>query len=105
MSNIKKNESYRKSETISIKCTKEEKQKIEKAANHNGKTVSNYALDCSLAGKESGKSRRRRRATALVEQQENLNALYKEALASGTASELNSKIQTVLIGGMSLWEF
>lgn len=105
MPNIKKNESYRKSKTISIKCTKEEKQKIEKAANHNGTTVSNYVLDCSLAGKESRKSRRRSRVTALVEQQENLNALYKEALASGTAYELNSKIQTVLVGGMRLWEF
>jgi len=104
MANIRKAESDRRSEIVTVKCTKDEKLQIDSAAQKNNKTTSSYVLECGLAGKERRRSKDRKRATELVLQQERINGLYRQ-VHKDTDKKLKSAIEQIIRGELSLWAF
>lgn len=80
MGNIKLCESEKKTEIISVKCTKQEKCKLERGAAKKGKSLSAYVLEGGLIGRERQSTRDKRNTTHLVIEQEMLNEMYKGIL-------------------------
>ncbi|MGL5436931.1 MAG: plasmid mobilization protein [Lachnospiraceae bacterium] len=95
MPNIKLSDAERKSDYISIKCTRKQKAELTAMAQKNGKSVSEYLLDSGLAGKERIRAKDRKQAAGLVRQQEYHNMIYRQAIANGD-SELK---QTIIFMG------
>lgn len=105
MANIKKDAANRKTESIIMKCTAEEKKIIEKSAARSGRKVSCYVLDRCLEERDRGKSRRKKEVRKLVEQQEQLNHLCRKMQNSDISPEMKKEIELVLEGGAELWGF
>ena len=74
MANIIKKEE-RKDNTITIRCTKKEKEAMEQQARKKDMTISQYMLDCGIAGKERHRIKDRRMLKKVVEHDEKLNRL------------------------------
>ena len=94
----------KKTEIITIRCTKNEKGKIERKSEQKHQCVSTYMLDCSIAGLERRRVKDRDRLILMVERQEWLNALMKRTRASITEREALSILMELVKGESVLWE-
>lgn len=94
----------KKTEIITIRCTKSEKGKIERKSEQKHQCVSAYMLDCSIAGLERRRVKDRDRLILMVERQEWLNALMKRTRASITEREALSILMELVKGESVLWE-
>ena len=94
----------KKTEIITIRCTKSEKGKIERKSEQKHQCVSVYMLDCSMAGLERRRVKDRDRLILMVERQEQLNALMKRTRASITEREALSILMELVNGESALWE-
>lgn len=103
MSNVKLCESDKKTKTISIKCTKQERYKLEKAASKKGMSVSSYALEGALAGRERQCTKDKRNTTHMVMEQEMLNELYRSIPENEQA--LRAVWENMAKEAQKIWEF
>ena len=94
----------KKTEIITIRCTKNEKGKIERKSEQKHQFVSTYMLDCSIAGLERRRVKDRDRLILMVERQEWLNALMKRTRASITEREALSILMELVKGESVLWQ-
>lgn len=99
----RKQEKYKKSEMISVRCTPEMKQKLQTKALQRNESVN----DLVTGYVESGLKRRTRRdkdkARALVETQETLNHMI--ANLGGDQQDVKDKLIEFSKGAMSLWDY
>lgn len=102
-SRCRKQERYKKSEMISVRCTPEMKQKLQTKALQRNESVN----DLVTGYVESGLKRRTRRdkdkAKALVETRESLNHMISHL--SGDQKEIKEKLIDFTKGTMSLWDY
>lgn len=103
MSNVKLCESEKKTEVISLKCTKLEKDKLEQGASKKDKSLSSYVLEGALAGRERQSTRDKRYTTHIVIEQEMLNELYKIIPANGET--MKTYWEKMAKEAQKIWEF
>ena len=94
----------KKTEIITIRCTKSEKGKIERKSEQKHQCVSAYMLDCSIAGLERRRVKDRDRLILMVERQEQMNALMKRNGDSITKEEALSMLVELVQGERALWD-
>lgn len=76
MSRIRYNQNT-KDANMTLRCTKEEKERIVKKAKQNGKCIGEYLLDSAIVGCERRSKKSAKRISQVVKQQEALNGLYE----------------------------
>lgn len=103
MPNIRKPEEQRRTEIICIKCSPKEKEKIMGEAEKQQKSISTYALDCTLAGKERRSSRDRKRAKQMVLNQEMVNQLVRN-IREEDWDKVKNITNELIKGEGKLWE-
>lgn len=99
------NPSKRRNEIINIRCIRHEKLVIGQKAAKQGKTISTYAINAVLAGKETHREKDKRMAKDLVELTQGLNDCYRyldcENIDMETLKEMFGRIME---GAGKLWE-
>ena len=93
-----------KSNSISVRCTAKEKTILQKKANAQGKSVSEYLIDCGIAGAERRSVREKRRVSKLVENQELLNRLFDCIDRKASREEIKDIFQMLVEGEQRLWD-
>ena len=63
-------EKNKKTEYITLRCTKKEKELLERKSKNQGKAISEYVLDCAIAGTERRRCRDRNHIVSKIENQE-----------------------------------
>lgn len=66
----------RKNETITVRCTTEEKRKMKEKAEKRGKSLGCYLLDAGMAGRERNREKDKRRIRLLTELMQQMDACY-----------------------------
>lgn len=66
----------RKDETITVRCTAEEKQKIREMAEKRGKSMGCYLLDAGMVGRERNREKDKRVVWFLTELTQQVDACY-----------------------------
>ncbi len=99
------NPSKRRNETITIRCTRHEKLVIGQKAAKKGKTISTYAVNAALAGKETHREKDKRMAKDLVELTQGLNDCYRYLHCENIDMEaLKGMFGRIMEGAGKLWE-
>jgi len=107
MANIIKKEE-RKDNIITIRCTKKEKEAMEQQARKKDMTISQYMLDCGIAGKERHRTKDRRILKKAVEHDEKLNRLHHvmgKTPEEKIPEELKAIIKELIEEGSEQWQF
>lgn len=102
------NKDSRKDKMITIRCTEKERSMLERKANQQQKSLSEYMLDSGMAGVERRRDRDRKRVQQMVENQETFNALFLmlEDMKEGEVSaEIQEKIEEAMEGDGKLWRY
>lgn len=94
----------RKDETITVRCTKSEREKLERAAQKKGKTLSRNLLDCGIAGLERKRDKDRKRAEMLVIRQQQLNEEYRKLLDNVEDEKMLEMLKPLMEREQKLWE-
>ena len=102
--------SYRntKDANMTLRCTKEEKERIVRKAKQDGKCIGEYLLDSAIAGSERRSKKTAKRIAQLVKQQEAFNRLYESIQKNPEETEreeILKKFEEVRIEGKKLWEY
>lgn len=99
------NPSKRRNETINIRCTPHEKLVIKQKAARQGKTISTYAINAVLAGRETHREKDKRMAKDLVELTQSLDDCYRYLNCENIDIEtLKTMLAMVMEGAGKLWE-
>ncbi len=99
------NPSKRRNEIITIRCTRHEKLVIGQKAAKQGKTISTYAVNAALAGKETHREKDKRMAKNLVELTQGLNDCYRYMHCENIDMEaLKGMFGRIMEGAGKLWE-
>ena len=99
------NPSKRRNEIITIRCTRHEKKVISQKAYGCGKTVSAYAVNAALAGKETHREKDKCMAKDLVELTQGLNDCYRYLHCENIDMEvLKEMFGRIMEGAGKLWE-
>ena len=86
-----------KSESITIRCTPKEKERIKRKAESKNINIGNYVLDSALAGLERRTTKERKRAVRMVERQEEYNHLYRKLMTNTlNESEMRSALLEII---------
>lgn len=93
-----------KDKTISVRVSREEKERIKKKAAKDNKTASEYMLDAAMAGLERRSSKDRKRIVQMIENQEILNDIFEFAEKMDMPEELYVKIEELMKGENRLWQ-
>ena len=97
--------SKRRNEIITIRCTSHEKKVISQKAYGRGKTISAYAINAALAGKETHREKDKRMAKDLVELTQGLNGCYRYLHCENIDMEdLKGMFGRIMEGAGKLWE-
>ena len=102
--------SYRntKDANMTLRCTKEEKERIVRKAKQNGKCTGEYLLDSAIAGCERRSKKSAKRIIQVVNQQEALNRLYESIRTiqnEEKRKELSKKFEETAEEWRRLWEY
>ena len=86
-------------------CTRHEKLVIGQKAAKQGKTISTYAVNAALAGKETHREKDKRMAKNLVELTQGLNDCYRYMHCENIDMEaLKGMFGRIMEGAGKLWE-
>ena len=95
----------RKDETITVRCTAEEKQKIREMAEKRGKSMGCYLLDAGMAGRERNREKDRRGIYFLTELTQQVDACYSCIQSDDFEKEMMEKeLGRVMEEVNGLWE-
>lgn len=106
MSDVKLKENNKKDYTITIRCSKKEKELMELKAKKLGVSTSQYLLDSGIAGTERHRSKDRKRIRRMVEYDQLLNSLFsslKETNPNCIPETVKTEIDKVLMKGAEIW--
>ena len=95
----------RKSETITIRCTLEEKNKMERKAISQNKTLREYICDSAIAGTERRTRKDKNRIASLVMIQQQLNTLNQYRKDSYSMQENAEEFEKLLEEENKLWDY
>ena len=107
MSRIRYNRDI-KDASMTLRCTKKEKERIVRKAKQNGKCTGEYLLDSAIAGCERKSKKSAKRISQVVKQQEALNRLYESIRSiqnEAKREELLEKFEETASEGKKLWEY
>lgn len=90
--------------TITARVSKEEKEKIKKQAEKEGKSASQYVTDAALAGRERRSSKDKKRVKVLINNQNILNDIFKMLQNGSVPEELRIKIAELAEEERKLWQ-
>lgn len=93
----------RKSETITIRCTPEEKNKMERKAMSQNKTLREYICDSAIAGTERRMKKDKNRIASLVMIQQQLNTLNQSMRDNYSMQENTEEFEKLLEEENKLW--
>lgn len=93
-----------KNETITVRVTSEEKQKIKKQAEKEKKSASQYMTDAALAGMERRSSKDKKRVQVLINNQNILNDIFTILQGETVSKELYGKIAELAEEENRLWQ-
>ncbi len=93
-----------KDATITARVTKEEKEKIKKRAEKEGKSASQYMTDAALAGMERRSSKDMKRVRILINNQNIFNDIYRILQDGSVSEELCEKIDELAEEENKLWQ-
>ena len=105
MSRLKLNEAHKKTEIICNRCTKNEKEILERKAKSQGKTISEYMIDSSMAGAERRSAREKKRIAQMVRCQEQCNVLQNCILTDAPKQQIQREIQKLNEEMLMLWDY
>lgn len=95
----------RKDETITVRCTAEEKQKLREMAERKGKSMGCYLLDAGMAGRERNREKDKRVIWFLTELTQEVDTCYVYIQSDNFEKEtMKEKLDTVMKGVDRLWE-
>lgn len=97
-------ECLRRDVTISVRVSREERERIRKKAAREEKTTSEYVLDSAMAGLERRNSKDRKRIGHLIRNQEILNDIYELLEKIDVTDELHDKFNELVEGENRLWQ-
>lgn len=93
-----------KDATITVRISREEKDRIKKKAAKDNKTASEYILDAAMAGLERRSNKDKKRIMQMIENQEILNDIFEFAEKMDMPEELYAKIEELMKGENRLWQ-
>ena len=95
-----------KDTTMTVRMTTEEKNRIKKKAEKEGKAASTYVTDAAMAGLERNSSKFKKFVAQMVKNQECLNAVVRkmEEMTISENNEMYTKIAELMEGENKLWE-
>ena len=95
-----------KDATMTVRMTTEEKNRIKKKAEKEGKTASTYVTDAAMAGLERKSSKIKKSVAQMVQNQECLNEIFEKMkkMDIPDTNELYEKITELMEGENKLWE-
>lgn len=97
--------SKRRNETITIRCTSQEKKAIKEKADRQEKTISTYLIDAGMAGKERHRDKDRRMVRKLIEFTQCLDDCYGYIHFGNIEKEvLEGMFNRIMEGAEGLWE-
>ena len=91
-------------QTISIRVSAEEKEKIKGIAARKKESTSEYVLGAAMAGLERRTSREKRRAAQMVKNQEILNEIFELMKEDEAEGALYKKLMELKEGENVLWQ-
>lgn len=91
-----------KTEFMSVRCTHKQKEVIEKRAKKIEKSLSEYMIDCAIAGTERKRNKDKKRAVKLIQKQEKINEIMRH-LESKEELSASEQIIKKLLGEIDLW--
>lgn len=92
--------------TMTVRMTTEEKNRIKKKAEKEGKTASTYVTDAAMAGLERKSSKIKKSVSQMVQNQECLNEIFEKMkeMDIPDTNELYEKVIELMEGENRLWE-
>lgn len=102
------NKDSRKDKIITIRCAEEERSMLERKANQQQKSLSEYMLDSGMAGVERRRNRDRKRVQQMIENQETLNDLFlmlEDMEKRELPTKILEKIEEAMEGDGKLWRY
>ena len=96
-------EKDKKTEYITLRCTKTEKELLERKSKNQGKAISEYILDCAIAGTERRRCKDRNHIVRKIENQEIINGIHKRLFESKDFGNVGQMICKE-IEGVNLWD-
>ncbi len=95
----------RKDETITVRCTAEEKADLKEMAGKRGESVGRFLLDAGMAGRERSREKDRRQVYFLTELTQRMDACYRCIQSDGFEKEaMKEELDRVMEGVDRLWE-
>lgn len=95
----------RKDETITVRCTAEEKADLKEMAEKRGKPVGRYLLDAGMAGRERSREKDKRQIYFLTELTQRVDACYRYMQSDNFEKEaMKEELGRVMEGVDRLWE-
>lgn len=96
-------EKNKKTEYITLRCTKKEKELLERKSKNQEKALSEYVLDCAIAGTERRRCKDRKHIVRTIENQEIINGIHKSLFESKDFGNVGQMICKE-IEGVNLWD-
>ena len=105
MSRLKLKEAHKKTEIICNRCTKNEKEILERKAKSQGKSISEYIIDSALAGAERRTIKDKKRIAQMVRCQEQCNILQNCIHTDAPKQQIQKEIQKLNEEVLMLWDY
>lgn len=90
--------------TVTIRMTREEKNRIKEKAEKRDMSTSAYMKETAMAGLERRRSRDRRKVIQMVERQEILNDIWRRIKQEGASDSVCKMIEELLEKEKELWQ-
>ena len=92
-------------EKVTIRCSEKEKEYIVKSAKKKNMSVSQYARETAMVGRESFKSKEQRQLCIRTQLMENIRQMQKSMDENELSEELKEKIDKVILEANKLWDY